>query len=255
MKNIYISIISHNQQDLVIQNFKNIQENYDTFSIKLSIIDNTGSSKLKDFCIQNNIFYFYDGKTRGFGQNHNKMFELLNPKDDDLFIICNPDISISTKNLLGLIENFYTSNYDMVAPRSYLDKKTNFLDYPDRYFPHLANFFISILTGKRLHYGTNTEVEYPQWLSGSFIIFKPKVFKNLNGFDERYFMYCEDIDLCFRAKKAGFKLKLDKEYFIEHNSQMHSRNLFSKNIFWHINSAFRFSIKHHRILGLTKAKS
>ena len=36
--------------------------------------------------------------------------------------------------------------------------------------------------------------------------FKSSTFRRLGGFDERYFMYCEDVDLCWRAQLAGYSL-------------------------------------------------
>ncbi len=252
--NVYISVISHHQEDLVMENFKDFPEKLDRFNIKLSIMDNTGSDKLKQFCDEKGYFYYCDGVTRGFGHNHNKMFQLLDPKENDIFIICNPDITVAADQLEGLLKNFVDSGTDIGAPRSYLDKESGFLDYPDRYFPYLANFLISIVTGKRLHYGPNDDQEYPEWFSGSFILFKPAVFRELGGFDEGFHMYCEDIDLCYRAKQKGYKLKLDTRYHIEHHSQMASRKLLSKSIWWHMKSAFRFSLKSNRLFGLMIAK-
>ena len=253
--NIYISIISHSQEDLIINNFKDFPQKLNQFNIKLSILDNTGSKKLQDFCIKQNLFYYHDDIQRGFGANHNLMFEKLQPKDEDIFIICNPDITVASDQLLGLIQNFKDSDADINAPRSYLDgKNKDFLDYPDRYFPYLLNFLVSIVLGKRLHYGSNKMQQNPEWVSGSFIMFKPAVFKALGGFDDGYFMYCEDIDLCFRAKKIGYTIKLDNGYFIEHHSQMDSRKIISKSIIWHIKSAFRFSVKSKRVFGLMVAK-
>ncbi len=252
--NIFISIISHDQQDLIKENFGNFPKKLDDFNIKLSVLDNTGSKELEEFCDKESIFYHQNEEPKGFGENHNKMFSLLPIEDKDIFIVCNPDIKVLPSQLTGLAANFVNSNIDIGAPRSYLDKKNDFLDYPDRYFPYLLNFIISIATGKRLHYGKNDDQEYPQWVSGSFILFKPEVFKALNGFDEEYFMYCEDIDICFRAVQKGYKIKLDTKYFIEHNSRMASRKLLSQSIFWHMRSAYRFSRKSNRIFGLSIAK-
>ncbi len=252
--NIYISIISHNQQDLIKENFNNFPKKQGNFNIKLSILDNTASCELKEFCKKEDIYYYRNERTKGFGENHNKMFSLLPIKDEDIFIVCNPDIKVSPDQLEGLVKNFINSNVDIGAPRSYLDKEKNFLDYPDRYFPYLLNFIISIITGKRLHYGKNDDQEYPEWVSGSFILFKPEVFRSLGGFDENYFMYCEDIDICFRASQKGYKIKLDTKYFIEHNSQMASRKLLSQSIFWHMRSALRFSKKSKHLFGLSIAK-
>ena len=42
-------------------------------------------------------------------------------------------------------------------------------------------------------------------VSGAFFLIKKDVFRLINGFDEQFFMYAEDVDLCFRLKKLGFK--------------------------------------------------
>jgi N-acetylglucosaminyl-diphospho-decaprenol L-rhamnosyltransferase len=47
----------------------------------------------------------------------------------------------------------------------------------------------------------NREVEHPM---GAFILIKASLFANLQGFDEDFFVYSEDTDLCFRLKKAGY---------------------------------------------------
>ncbi len=254
MKKVYISIVSHNQEELIKKNFSSFPKKLGKFKIKLSILDNCKNINLRRFCEREKIFYSKNAIPQGFGRNHNNMFKLLSPYNNDIFIVCNPDIIIQPTQLKGLLESFIKSGVDIMAPRSYLDIKSGFLDYPDRYFPYLLNFFISILIGKRLHYGSNLEQEYPEWISGSFMIFKPKVFKELGGFDEKYHMYCEDIDICYRAKERGYKIKLDKSHYIVHDSRMHSRKLFSKNIWWHIRSAFRFSFKTGRVIGLKVAK-
>jgi GT2 family glycosyltransferase len=45
------------------------------------------------------------------------------------------------------------------------------------------------------------------WADGSCLAFTKNLFKNVNGFNEDYFMYFEDVDFCYRAKKIGFPLK------------------------------------------------
>lgn len=48
--------------------------------------------------------------------------------------------------------------------------------------------------------------ECPDWISGSFFLVRKDVFLKLGGFDEEYFMYAEDIDFCYRVRKAGYKV-------------------------------------------------
>jgi len=241
---VYISVVSHAQEDMIIENFSNFPKTLGSFNIKLSIIDNTSSIKLKEFCSKLDLFYYSDDKTRGFGANNNKMFSLLNPKDDDIFIVCNPDVIIQKEQLQGLVYSFSKSDYDISTVKTYFDKESNYVDNPDKYFPGFFNFAYSLATDKRLHYGGNENVKNPQWISGAFMIFKPLAYRRLNGFDESYFMYCEDMDLCFRANKLNMKLGYDGEVYIEHNTQMQSRHLFSDSMQWHIKSAVKFIYKN-----------
>lgn len=57
---------------------------------------------------------------------------------------------------------------------------------------------------------------YVDYVSGGFMFVAKKVFDELSGFDEKYFMYVEDIDLCFRAKKSGYKVLYNPQIEVEH---------------------------------------
>lgn len=54
------------------------------------------------------------------------------------------------------------------------------------------------------------------FLSGCCLLIKSEVFKKIGFFDERYFMYYEDVDFCLRARKAGFKLAIDEKTIVYH---------------------------------------
>jgi hypothetical protein len=47
----------------------------------------------------------------------------------------------------------------------------------------------------------------PEWADGSCLVFTKEVFSAVDGFYEKFFMYFEDVDFCFRAKSKGFTLK------------------------------------------------
>ena len=54
------------------------------------------------------------------------------------------------------------------------------------------------------------------WVSAASLFLKRKVFEETQGFDEEYFMYFEDQDLCFRAKKVGFRVYYYPDYEVRH---------------------------------------
>jgi N-acetylglucosaminyl-diphospho-decaprenol L-rhamnosyltransferase len=249
--NVYISIVSHNQQDLIIENFKSLNLHSDKYEINLCLIDNTNSSKLKDFAKEKNAIYHVNKIKKGFGENHNKAFEISKAQNDDIFIVCNPDIIIEKEQLIGMIDYFIERNNQISSVTCYYDREKKVLSNPDRYFPCFFNFVFSIALGKRFHYGTNANVTNPEWISGEFMITRASAFKKINGFDEDYFLYVEDIDFCYRAKKANIPISHDKSHFIIHETQMASRKIFSKSFLMHLTSVYRF-LRKHKIRCLLK---
>lgn len=58
------------------------------------------------------------------------------------------------------------------------------------------------------------------WITGAFMLIKRKVFDTIGGFDEQFFMYGEEVEWCYRAKKAGFTVwYYPKAYIIHHKGK------------------------------------
>ena len=54
------------------------------------------------------------------------------------------------------------------------------------------------------------------WFQGSLLFIRRDLFKELNGFDDDYFMYCEDVDICYRIKKRGLSLIKNERLSVYH---------------------------------------
>ncbi|PLY07645.1 MAG: hypothetical protein C0625_05570 [Arcobacter sp.] len=250
---VFISIVSHNQENLIIDNFQFLDLKNDIFDINICLIDNTSSNILKTFAQDKQYIYFNDGNIRGFGANHNKAFEITKAKDDDIFIVCNPDIILEKDQLIGMLKSFIQTKSELESVRCYYDREKADLSNPDRYFPCILNFVFSILLKKRFHYGNNYENKNPEWVSGEFMLWKASSYKKINGFDEDFFMYVEDIDICYRAHEANIKISHDPSHYIIHETQMASRKILSKSFLSHLGSVFRYLHKHKIICLLKKA--
>lgn len=61
-----------------------------------------------------------------------------------------------------------------------------------------------------------TDVLSCQWLSGCNLLLRSKAFSSINGFDEAYFLYFEDTDLCYRLRQAGWDCLLVPSARVEH---------------------------------------
>ena len=56
------------------------------------------------------------------------------------------------------------------------------------------------------------------------MVFPAPVFQQLNGFDERYFLYYEDVDICTRLNLAGYDVKLCSDVVVQHDAQCKSHS-------------------------------
>jgi N-acetylglucosaminyl-diphospho-decaprenol L-rhamnosyltransferase len=82
---------------------------------------------------------------------------------------------------------------------------------------------------------------FVDWVSGACFLARRQAFDELGGFDEAYFMYAEDIDLCWRAKQAGWKVKYVPVATVTHlqgaSTNLHPYRMLAA----HHRSAYRFA--------------
>jgi hypothetical protein len=68
-----------------------------------------------------------------------------------------------------------------------------------------------------------SEISFPDWISGSVMLIRKETFQKLGGFDEDFWMYFEDVDLCRRIRNANGKVAFCNSVTIEHNHGGSSR--------------------------------
>jgi len=64
---------------------------------------------------------------------------------------------------------------------------------------------------------SNQSIIFPDWVSGSIMMIRKEIFNSLKGFDEDFWMYYEDVDLCRRAGDAGGKIAFYNDITVEHD--------------------------------------
>ncbi|MGY8583378.1 glycosyl transferase [Paracidovorax citrulli] len=91
------------------------------------------------------------------------------------------------------------------------------------------------------------------WVNAAFLVFPAAAWKAVGGFDERYFMYCEDVDLCLRLRLMGWKLAR-VPVRVGHVGQRASRHRLA-HLGWHVRSLLRLwtSPVYHQARPLLRA--
>lgn len=207
---------------------------------------------LTDFCCEHNIHLLQGSKPKGFGANNNEVFQYikshLNPIDEDFFLALNPDVEVEVESLSDLTSQATEYRADISAINLYTDIEFNNYDNSIRRYPSLLSPLKSLVGIPRRDVYDKSKIDKPtqvEWAAGSFLLFTVHCFELLNGFDERYFMYFEDADICTRANKH----KLNVYYFPDikavHFASHQNRRLLSKHFIWYWQSSLRYHIKLH----------
>lgn len=219
---------------------------------RIWVRDNLSQDNIRDLCNKYNVNYSPALRREGFALNNNIMVEEIvkysNPqdvKDKNLqyLIFMNPDAFISKEYLASLSDKVIKSEPDMFTIDLYKDSSFKVRDPAVRRFPTIATFILSFLFKKNNSIidreGLNEDSD-PDWCASSFFGVKIKDYIALNGFNSRFFMYCEDVDFCYRAKRKGLILTYYHDICGIHRANHGSKNIFSRHFFWHLSSAFRY---------------
>jgi GT2 family glycosyltransferase len=84
---------------------------------------------------------------------------------------------------------------------------------------------------------------------GAFMLVRRRVFEELSGFDERFFVYHEDVDISLRAKKAGYESFFLREACAFHRGHGSSENVKAARLFYVLRGRILYSAKHFSSAG------
>lgn len=181
-----------------------------------------------------------NAKPAGFGVNHNRAFErCVTP----YFCVLNPDVSV-TGDVFGVLIAHLKQHHAAIAAPLALSPEGQRED-SWRYFPRPMS-----LCSKALGHDTtiikvpdNSDIVYPDWVGGMCMLFSSETYCQLKGFDEGYFLYYEDVDICVRAWRSGLPVIGCVDVQVTHDAQRASRRNW-RHMRWHAYSMLRYFMKH-----------
>ena len=245
-KNITASIVVYKENPSELNNAINSFLNCSS-SIKLYLVDNSQNKTLAEVIKRDNIEYVFSGNNIGFGPGHNSILDKLT-KESEYHLILNPDVVFQPQVIQKLIEELEKNkDTSMIAPK--VVYQDNSLQYTARKYPsvfELSCRFLGIFknyTGNKEYKNQDLEKAFfPDFIHGSFMLFRTKDLLALNGFDNRYFLYMEDVDICKKIDQSGKTKSYYPEVEIIHTFKKGS----SKNIklsFIHLLSIIKYFMK------------
>lgn len=225
-KPVTVSIVSHGQLGLVLP----LLEQLDRFSHEIVdkvmlTINIPEPDLLGDREWRFPVERIVNAKPRGFGANHNAAFSHCRSA---WFLVLNPDIRFDSDVLEPLLAQA-TQGTGLLTPRIFEPGK----DVPEQHRAVITP--LEIVSRKRPSY---ERPAVPAWIPGLFMLFRSPAFAQIEGFDERFFMYGEDFDICARVQLAGWKLQVAEDLSARHDAQRDSHRS-KRYLYWHLTSLMK----------------
>ena len=245
--NISASLVLYHNDS--IQYEKAIESFLNSTNGVLYVVDNSSYPLQCQFFLHERVVYIYNGNNLGFGRAHNKA--MLDLSDSDYHLIINPDISFDSLVLPELLR-FVVENPNVAAvmpkiiyPDGRLQRLCKLLPTPSylffrRFMP--SNYIKNLINQRYELYGlTQDEPSNVPSLSGCFLFLKTDLVKQIGGFDERYFMYMEDVDLVRRLGDCSETVYYPLVKVVHHYEKGSYKSV--KLLRYHITSAVRYFFK------------
>ena len=177
-------------------------------------------------------------KPQGFAYNHNRAFEMAKGQ---YFAVLNPDLVFDNSIFDKLISSMQLHHADLIAPQ--IIDTNRIIQDSTRSLPTPMELIRRRLPG---YHFISPEPDddgliHPDWIAAMFWLMPSDTYRALQGMDERFKLYFEDVDFCTRARLKGMKIVADTNLQVQHDAQRSSHKKLYY-LFLHVQSAFRFFI-------------
>lgn len=231
MNDLTISIINYKTKDLTAKCLDSILKKKWDIKYEIYLVDNGSEDGSVEFFEKKypKVKLIDAKKNLGFAAGHNLVLKKV---ESPYVLILNSDTEI-LENTLDEMISFMKDNKEIgIASCKVLNVdgslQPNAGDLPFGFA--LINWLFNLESlgiknsfhrNEKQFYETKHEVG---WVSGSFMMIRKTVFEKIGYFNEKFFMYMEDVELCKRVKDSGFKIFLNPTVTVKHSSGGSSQN-------------------------------
>ncbi len=235
MPKISFLILTYNSSNYVVRLlssiFEILHEEIVKDEIEIIVFDNASVDNTVEIVERykgdgkKNIILHVSKENKGYAAGINNAAKYAH---GELLVIINPDSELVSFNLQEIVSEFSDDKKLGIAGLKMVDFEGNNEKTAGEFFNPLSFLVFSLGLEKymALRYSPQNKKNV-DFVSGGFVIFRKEVFEKLGGYDEDYFMYVEDMDICYRAKKEGYKVFFLPNAVTRHKGQGSSNREFA----------------------------
>jgi N-acetylglucosaminyl-diphospho-decaprenol L-rhamnosyltransferase len=234
MIKLSVVILSYNTQDLTLACLKSIasqhQEELGKKELEVVVVDNASTDDSASAISRlqfpaSSLKLIQSKENLGFGKGCNFGAKEAQGK---YILFLNSDTEILDKGLLRMAK-FLEEHKQAAILGGKLENTDGSLQPSAGKFYNLFNLLIMLLGLERFGFlrSSPSNIKKVDWVSGACMMVKRDIFEKLGGFDEKLFMYVEDMEICFRAQKIGFATYFYPDIKLRHKSLGSSNRTFA----------------------------
>mgnify|MGYP003292569965 CR=1 FL=1 len=255
-----IIIVNYNSSEYTMKCLDSIEDSVQNrcFVKNIVVVDNNSNKEdIKDLSNRKDIQFILNHENVGFAKACNQGARLAK---GDYLLFLNPDTILQTDTIEKSIISYKEMEQEGIGALGVQirDIENNIMRTCSR-FPSNFYFLMKCLGINRLILKWNQfMVEWDHMNSqnvdevmGAYFLVSTKIFNELNGFDERFFVYYDEVDFCYRLVEQGYHSYFCSDTYITHDAGGTSRKVKAKRLFYEWRSRILFMQKHH---GNRKAK-
>jgi GT2 family glycosyltransferase len=246
-----IVIVNWNTRQLLVNCLESIYSSPPEGVFDIWVVDNSSSDGSSAKVRQNfpEVKLIENNENVGFGRANNQAIE---ESRSQYLLILNPDTVVKSRAVSGLV-NFLDQNPDVGIAGPKLINPDGTLQISAFPFPTLSKEFwrvfhldkLTVRSSYPMEKWNQNQVKEVDYLSGACMLIRRSALNQIGVFDENFFIYSEEVDLCLRFKEAGWSL-----YWVPTTSVIHyggrSTQQVSEDMFLKLyESKVMYFRKHH----------
>jgi len=241
-KKLSVIIVNYKSADFLEKCVALVREKINEEFLEEIIIVNNDQKEKIELDLQDNLKIINNAKNVGFGAGNNVGAKLAK---GDIVLFLNPDTEIISTEIEKVIALFNQDNkIDIVGSQLRLNN--------NEVQPWSAGHEISLINLIKNNLGLvksqkiwkAEEEKMVDWVAGTALFIRKDIFEKVGGFDEKFFMYFEDMDLCKRVRETGKNILYNPNFKVRHiGGKSYQEKGFQKRDYY---KAQEYYFKKHR---------
>lgn len=258
-----VVIVSFNTREVLRRCLKTLEAEAEQLSLEVLVVDNGSRDGSVDMVARDfpKVRLIHSGTNLGFGPANNLMFPAARGR---YMVLLNSDAFLQPGSLRIAMDHMDRDPQTALGGGRLIGEDGAWQPSA-RQFPSIFNDLLS-MTGLAYRYRQSRfwgradrtwadplEPTETDWVPGAFSIIRTSVLSEIHGFDQAFFLYYEEVDLCRRIKAAGYKIRYWPDIVVVHLGGESSKSMpnaarsasGAQLTLWRLRSGFLYYRKHH----------